>query len=60
LPDEPIVGDALGWYGEYLQPQLDLLARIVRPGSTMMEVGAGAARTGVPGQVLGGSRALVS
>jgi len=41
LPDEPIVGDAIGWYGEYLQPQLDLLARIVRPGSTMLEVGAG-------------------
>jgi hypothetical protein len=41
LPDEPIVGDSIGWYGEYLQAQLDLLARIVRPGSTMMEVGAG-------------------
>ncbi len=41
LPDEPIVGDAIGWYGEYLQPQLDLLARLVRSGATMMEVGAG-------------------
>jgi tetratricopeptide (TPR) repeat protein len=41
LPDEPIVGAALGWYGEHLQAQLDLLARIVRPGSTMLEVGAG-------------------
>ncbi len=41
LPDEPIVGDAIGWYGEHLQRQLDLLARIVRPGSTVMEVGAG-------------------
>ncbi len=41
LPDEPIVGDAIGWYGEYLQAQLDLLARLVRPGSTMLEVGAG-------------------
>jgi FkbM family methyltransferase len=41
LPDEPVVGDAIGWYGEYLQQQLDLLARIVRPGATMMEVGAG-------------------
>ena len=41
LPDEAVVGDAIGWYGEYLQPQLDLLARIVRPGATMMEVGAG-------------------
>ena len=41
LPDEPIVGDAIGWYGEYLQAQLNLLGRLVRPGSTMMEVGAG-------------------
>jgi len=41
LPDEPIIGDAIGWYGEHLQPQLDLLARMVRPGSTVMEVGAG-------------------
>ena len=41
LPDEPLVGDAIGWYGEYLQPQLELLARLVRPGTTLMEVGAG-------------------
>jgi Glycosyltransferase family 9 (heptosyltransferase) len=41
LPDEPIEGDALGWYGEYLQRQLDLLARIVRAGSTVLEAGAG-------------------
>jgi precorrin-6B methylase 2 len=54
LPDEPIVGDALGWYGEYLQSQLDLLARIVRPGSTVMEVGAGVGAHAVfLGKVLG-------
>jgi precorrin-6B methylase 2 len=41
LPDEPIAGEAIGWYGEHLQAQLDLLARIVRPGATMMEVGPG-------------------
>jgi precorrin-6B methylase 2 len=41
LPDEPDVGDAVGWYGEYLQPQLDLLGGIIAPGSTVMEVGAG-------------------
>jgi len=41
LPDEPWVGDSLGWYGEYLQPQLDLLGRLIRPGATVMEVGAG-------------------
>ena len=54
LPDEPIVGDAMGWYGEYLQAQLDLLARIVRPGATMMEVGAGVGAHAVfLGRVLG-------
>jgi precorrin-6B methylase 2 len=41
LPDEAWVGDSLGWYGEYLQPQLDLLARLIRPGATVLEVGAG-------------------
>jgi len=41
LPDEAWVGDSLGWYGEYLQPQLDLLARLIRAGATVLEVGAG-------------------
>jgi tetratricopeptide (TPR) repeat protein len=41
LPDEAWVGDSLGWYGEYLQPQLDLLARLIRPGATVLEAGAG-------------------
>ena len=31
----------MDWYGEYLQPQLDLLGKILRPGSTALEVGAG-------------------
>jgi hypothetical protein len=41
LPDEPLVGDSLRWYGELLQPQLDLLVPMVRPASTVLEVGAG-------------------
>jgi FkbM family methyltransferase len=41
LPDEAWVGAALGWYGEYLQPQLDLLARLIRPGATVLEADAG-------------------
>jgi precorrin-6B methylase 2 len=41
LPDEVLIGDSLGWYGEYLQPQLDLLGRLIRPGATVLEVGAG-------------------
>lgn len=41
LPDEPDIGDALGWYGEWLEPQLRLLSGHVRAGSTVLEVGAG-------------------
>ena len=41
LPDEPLVGDSLQWYGELLQPQLDLLVPMLRPAATVMEVGAG-------------------
>jgi len=40
-PADDAVGRSLDWYGEYLQPQLDLLAKMVRPGSTVLEVGAG-------------------
>jgi hypothetical protein len=41
LPDEARVGESLGWYGEYLQPQLDLLARLLRPAATVLEADAG-------------------
>ena len=41
LPHEPVEGDSIAWYGEYLQPQLNLLARMMRPGSTVLEVGPG-------------------
>jgi len=41
LPDEPDAGAAVHWYGEFLQGQIDLLARCIRPGATVMEVAAG-------------------
>jgi hypothetical protein len=41
LPDEPLLGDALGWYGEYREAELELLGRLIEAGSTVMEVGAG-------------------
>jgi FkbM family methyltransferase len=41
LPDEAVVGDSIRWYGEYLQRQLDILARMIKPGATVMEVAAG-------------------
>jgi len=41
LPDEPLVGDSLRWYGEYQQPVLELLTRLTRPGATVLEVEAG-------------------
>ncbi len=48
LPDEPFVGDSLCWYGEVLQPQLDLLARIARPGATVVEIGSGVGAHTIP------------
>lgn len=41
FPIQPLVGDSIGWYGEYLRGQTDLLARLVAPGSVVMEAGAG-------------------
>jgi len=41
LPDEPVIGDAIAWYGEYLEVHVDLLAKLVAPGSTVMEIDAG-------------------
>src|SRR5207302_10007047 len=41
FPDRDRVGRSIGWYGEYLQPQLDLLGRLIKPGATVVEVGAG-------------------
>ncbi len=41
LPDQPDVGAAIGMYGEVLQTQLNLLTRLLRPGSTVLEAGAG-------------------
>ena len=60
LPDEGDIGAAVHWYGEVLQGQLDLLARYIGPGMTVLEAGAGigahalalAGWVGPPGHVL--------
>jgi hypothetical protein len=41
LPENDIVSESLRYYGEYLQPQLDLLRRLIPPGATVMEIGSG-------------------
>jgi FkbM family methyltransferase len=41
FPDQGVEAESIGWYGEYLQAQLEVLGRLVKPGSVMMEVGAG-------------------
>jgi len=48
FPDEPVAGDSIDWYGEYLQGQLDVLARIVKPGMTLIEVDAGVGMHALP------------
>ncbi|MBU6485016.1 MAG: tetratricopeptide repeat protein [Betaproteobacteria bacterium] len=41
VPEQPVAGESIPWYGEYVQPQLDLLGRLVRPGAVVVETGAG-------------------
>lgn len=41
LPDEPIVGRSIAYCGEYLQSLLVDVLRLLPPGSTVVEVGAG-------------------
>src|SRR5205823_1039428 len=37
--DQPMA-QSIGWYGEYLQLQIDLLLRLMRLGDTVLEAGA--------------------
>ena len=41
FPRQPLIGDSIRLYGEYLQTQLDFLSRLIHPGATVMEVGVG-------------------
>jgi hypothetical protein len=41
FPEEPVVGDSIGWLGEHLQSQIDVLAPLVKPGTVVLEIGAG-------------------
>lgn len=41
LPEDDDVGRSLGWYGEWLEPQLKLLTQLIRLEQTVMEVDAG-------------------
>ncbi len=42
LPDAGHSARSIAWYGELLQPQLDLLSRLIRPGAHIVEAGSGA------------------
>ena len=41
LPDARAPAQSIAWYGEYLQPQLDLLSRLVPSGAHVIEAGSG-------------------
>ena len=59
-PDRDECCKSLGWYGEWLQPQLDLLSRLLRLDQTVMEVGAGVGAHAVPlGRAVGSSGHLI-
>jgi tetratricopeptide (TPR) repeat protein len=41
FPSHGSTGKAIGWYGECLQPHMDLLAPMIGPGATVVEVAPG-------------------
>jgi tetratricopeptide (TPR) repeat protein/precorrin-6B methylase 2 len=48
LPDEDDCNRSLHWYGEWLQPELDLLTRLIRRDQTILEAGSGVGAHTVP------------
>ena len=48
LPGEQVEGDCLRMYGEVLQPQIDLLAKLVQPGATVIEICPGIGTHAIP------------
>jgi tetratricopeptide (TPR) repeat protein len=41
FPEEPIVGESIGLFGEYQQLQIDVLAPMVKAGAVVLEIGSG-------------------
>jgi tetratricopeptide (TPR) repeat protein len=41
LPELEHSAQSIAWYGEYLQPQLELIARLISPGAHVVEAGSG-------------------
>jgi len=41
VPEDSPEGRSIDYYGEYLQPQLEQLLRLLRPAQTLLEVGSG-------------------
>ena len=41
VPGADRAARSIAWYGEFLQPQLDLLGRLIRPGACVVEAGSG-------------------
>lgn len=48
MPDADDAARSLEWYGEYLQAHLELLARAIRPGAQILEVGSGIGAHAIP------------
>ena len=41
LPDDPVVGESIRWYGEYLHSVVRLVESFLKPGSTIVETDSG-------------------
>ena len=48
LPDGDETARSIAWYGEFLQPHIDLLARLIGPDDHLVEVGSGIGAHAIP------------
>jgi hypothetical protein len=48
LPDGDETARSIAWYGEFLQPHVDLLARLIGPDDRLVEVGSGIGAQAIP------------
>jgi predicted O-methyltransferase YrrM len=48
VPNGGVTARSIAWYGEFLQPQVDLLARMIGPDDRLLEVGSGIGAHAIP------------
>jgi len=48
VPNDDVTARSIAWYGEFLQPHVELLARMIGPDDRLIEVGSGIGAHAIP------------